>query len=108
MEKLIKRNRVAVLVAQGYGIGWSTFNAVDGIINLDHIFDPDIAQAVLDKKSASEIEEIAHKKFGEDFFAYGAKNLKVIWVKKGKEFELRDDDGAEWVELKEDIDWITA
>lgn len=108
MEKLIKGNKVAVLYAPGWGAGWSTWNEIDGFPNLECIFDPDIAQAVLDKKTNLEIEEMAHAKWGDVFYAGSAKDLMVKWLKIGTEFRITDYDGWEEVEVKDKINWITA
>lgn len=90
MEKIEKDGKVAVLISPGFGAGWSTWAP-----NYKEILcmDADIVQAVLDGDIAKAVE-IAKRKCG-NFFDGGAEHLKVVWVPKGKKFEIEEYDGYE-------------
>ena len=108
MEKVIRNGEVAVLVSPGFGAGWYTWN-------LEHpecLFDPDIVEAVLAKKSTDDIIALAEAKWGtgndDYFYAGGARSLTVEWVPIGTRFQIDEYDGSEGIEIADDQVWIVA
>lgn len=97
-------NYVAILVSYKFGAGWSTWNG-------DHenlLFDPNIVDMLeQDKPDYNAITEYCEKTYEDGYFG-GLDGLEVVWIPKGKKFRLTEYDGAENVELLEDINWFTA
>lgn len=102
MEKLIRDGKVAVLVSRGYGAGWYSWNNDRRIL-----FDPVIAQMVLDEKSSEEILECAQKRYP-DAYLGGVGGLDVEWVEEGTAFRIDEYDGAESIEFLGNVNWINA
>jgi len=103
MSKLEKDGKVAVLISPGFGAGWSTWNTE---IRDALLFDPEIAQAVLDgdkKKAAS----IAERKYPDGYFG-GARDLTVEWLDKGTVFEVEEYDGRESLHVIGSRDYAVA
>jgi hypothetical protein len=99
VEKLIRGNQVAVLVSRGYGAGWSTWNTENPQIQEAMLFDPDIAQAVLDK-NLDKAEEIATRKYPGDSYTGGIEdNMVVEWVNIGDRFYIQEYDGSESLKI---------
>ena len=103
MNKVERDGWVAVLVSPGFGAGWSTCNSRH---RETLCMDADIVQAVLDKDIDKAVE-IAKQKCG-DFYADGAYNLIVKWVKKGAVFEIEEYDGSESLHVIGDRDYLVA
>lgn len=87
-EKLERDGQIAVLVSRGFGAGWSTWNSEPA-----SVFDPEMAQAVLDGDNAK-AEAIAKRKYP-DAYTGGVSVLVVEWVTKGDRFEIHEYDGSE-------------
>lgn len=106
MEKIERDGLVAVLVSPRYGAGWSTWTS-------EHretlCMDADIVQAVLDKDIGKAVN-IARRKCGYPgaFYAGGARDLTVEWVKKGTVFIIKECDGSESLHVISDRDYMTA
>jgi len=94
MDKLIKDGKVAIIYSHDYGGGWSTWNGY----NEEMIFDPVIAQAIIDEKTEAEIYDIAVERYPEAYHG-GANSLKVLWVEKDTLFRVTEYDGAEGIEV---------
>ena len=60
-----------------------------------------------DKPDYNAITEYCEKTYEDGYFG-GLDGLEVVWIPKGKKFRLTEYDGAENVELLEDINWFTA
>lgn len=96
--KVIRDGKLAVLISQGYGGGWSSWN-------LDHpdcLFNPTIVQWVLDGKNG-DIPQV----YGNDFY-YGGTELVVVWVPLGTKFKIDEYDGNESIVYEKDIQWMLA
>ena len=92
MNKLVKDGKVAILFSPGFGSGWYTWNR-----ELPELmFEPAIAQFVLDEK------------FDELQTYVALKDLEVAWIPESTLFRINEYDGAESIEVKEDIDWFVA
>ena len=102
MQKLVKDGKVAVLYSPGFGAGWSTWNSD----NPEVLFDPEIAQAVLDSNHVL-AAEIAERKYP-NCCVLGADDLVVEWLPVGTEFFIKEYDGSESLRLKEELKFETA
>lgn len=106
IEKLIRDGRVAVLYSPGFGAGWSTWASEDAEALL---FDPQIADLV-DRGAADwqeQVESIARIKYPDQYLGR-LEDLRVSWIPQGAEFLIREHDGFESIELKEEVEWWTA
>ena len=116
MEKLICNNMTAVLISPGYGAGWSTWFD-DQELAKKAIFDPEIAQRVLDEpKDASKaefnfwlasIEETIQRKYPGQYTG-GIKDLEVEWLPVGTRFRINEYDGYETIEKYDPDSYVTA
>jgi len=102
MNKLIKDGKVAVLVSHGYGAGWYSWTNI-----LDCLFDPEIAQLVLNGTNTKVIEQCAQTKWPDAYWG-GASGLTVHWIPEGTQFRIDEYDGAESIEYNQDVHWIIA
>ncbi len=103
MEKLVKDGMVAVLVSRGYGAGWSTWMS-------DYpecLFDPVLAQMIIDGADEMEIATVAQKRYP-DAYLGGLAGLDVEWLPVGTKFRVDEYDGAESIEYLGDIYWEVA
>lgn len=118
VEKVIRDDKVAVLISPGYGSGWTTWNQDHKDVE-QMLYDPDIVNALLDWKKEDgsrkflemRIKEIADAKYGQDpdgcFFGNGLRDVEVVWVEKGRKFIIKEYDGAESIQFCDEIKWIT-
>ena len=116
MEKLIWNNMTAVLISTDYGPGW-TSSFYDKELAKKAIFDPEIAQRVLDKpQNASQaelnswlasIKELIKYKYPDEYTS-GVEDLKVEWIPIGTRFRIKEYDGYESVEKYDPDSYMTA
>lgn len=92
MEKLIKDGKVAVLYHPAFGSGWYSWNN-----NQQALFDPEIAQAILDKNREL-AKEIANIKYP-DLYDGAIDKLEVKFLPQGTIFEISEFDGKERIEI---------
>jgi hypothetical protein len=100
---------VAVLYSPGYGAGWSTWCHEDLSVRLAMMFDPQIAD-IVDQGGPDwrkKAEAVACIKYP-DAHLGGLADLEVQWLPVGTQFRVLEYDGFEQVEIKSEIDWITA
>jgi hypothetical protein len=102
MDKVIKDGRVAVLYSPGYGSGWYTWNQEFPEL----IFSPAIVKLV-EQEKFDELETYMELKYPE-VFKGGMMDLEIEWIPVGTEFRIHEYDGAESIELKEELNWFTA
>lgn len=102
MDKVIKDGRVAVLYSPGYGSGWYTWNQEFPEL----IFSPAIVKLV-EQEKFDELETYMELKYPE-VFKGGMMDLEIEWVPVGTEFRIYEYDGSESIELKEELNWLTA
>lgn len=103
-----------MLIHPCHGAGWSTW--AEDSEKLLLLFDPQIVEIVLEyhkhtepnrKEMKQEILKIASLK-GYDSCMEGAAELHVTWVPQGTQFRVREYDGYETLEVKDNLDWIIA
>lgn len=124
MNKVIRDGMVAVLYSPGYGAGWYSWNTKFS----ECLFHPDIV-ALVEKKNEIEetltytelrryenkdikaivkqIEDKAKELWGEEFYAGGARDLSIEWVREGTVFKIKEYDGSESLKFG-DSDWAQA
>jgi hypothetical protein len=72
------------------------------------LYDPRVVDMVLDKTSAETIELYCEEVYGNKSYYGGADDLQVMWLPIGTHFRIHEYDGAESIEVREEIDWIVA
>ena len=101
MQKLIKDQKVAVLVSPGFGAGWYTWNHIEELI-----YDPSIVKWVEDEQF-DKIQTYMELKYPEAYCG-GLEDLKVMWVPMGTRFRIDEYDGNESLILESDQQWMIA
>ncbi len=103
MEKMIVDGKVAVLYSPGFGAGWSTWNSSDaeGLC-----FDSRIIEHVI-KEDYEKVEEITEQLYPGTYTG-GARQLDVVWLPVGTQFEITEYDGSESVEILSEKRYLTA
>ena len=102
MNKLLDNGKVAVLYSPGFGAGWSTWN--QELPEL--VFEPAIVKFV-ETDQWAEMETYVSLKYP-GIYKGGMKDLAVAWLPVGTEFQINEYDGAESIEIKGEVKWITA
>ena len=102
-----EEGKVAVLCSPGYGAGWSSW-AHNESVGLQALFDPEIVQWVLNGKPGNYDEAYFEKKYGGYIYTGGMADLVIEWLTPGQKFRIREQDGNEWLEFIENIEWIYA
>jgi hypothetical protein len=101
MNKLIKDQKVAVLVSPGYGAGWYSWHSIEELI-----YDPSVVEWV-EKQELDKIRAYMELKYP-DIYCGGLEDLEVCWVPVGERFRIEEYDGAESLVLESEQRWITA
>ena len=104
MEKLVRDGKVAVLYSPGFGAGWYTWN--HGDYGYELVFDPVLA-AYVDEGKMDEAKTYVAMRFPEAYDG-GLEDLAVEWVPVGTAFRIREYDGSESIEVKEEMNWMVA
>jgi hypothetical protein len=103
MNKVYEGEFTKVLISPGFGAGWSTWNY--DIPEL--LFDPVLVNMVEDGTSAETIEAYCIAKYSSGYFG-GSADLEVVLVKTGSDFIIHEYDGAESIQLKDEMKWLQA
>jgi hypothetical protein len=103
MEKKIKDGMVAVLYSPYHGAGWYTWHNVEELL-----YDPKVVDMVLEKTSAETIELYCDEVYGKNAYYGGADDLQVKWLPIGTHFHIHEYNGAESIEVREEMRWIVA
>lgn len=104
MEKIEKDGRVAVLYSPGFGAGWSTWADDDQKEAL--CMDARIVGPFVDgDRDAAVAAAVA---LFPDLYIGDASDLKVIWIEKGRAFEVEEYDGSESVHVLGDRTYLVA
>ena len=101
MKKLIRDEKVAVLVSPGYGAGWYSWHSVEELV-----YDPSIVEWV-ENKQLDKILTYMELKYP-DTYCGGVEDLEVNWVPVGARFRIDEYDGAENLVLESQERWMTA
>ena len=92
MEKVRRDGLVAVLCSPGFGCGWYSWNSKYPEL----LFDPEIVQAVEDKKGLAWIEALVLRKYPGAFLG-GLAEVEIVWLPQGSVFEIVEYNGAETI-----------
>ena len=103
MDKKIKDGMVAVLVSPRHGAGWYSWHHVEKLL-----YDPKLVDMVEEKTSAQTIELYCNEVYGNKAYYGGADDLEVKWILVGTHFRIHEYDGAETLEIREEIEWMVA
>ena len=102
MNKLIRKDCVAVIYSPEFGAGWSTWNPKYPEI----LFDPAIVEFV-EKDQSEELQVYVTLKYP-GINDGGIVGLTIEWIPAGALFRVNEYDGAETIELRDRIKWIQA
>ncbi len=103
MDKKIKDGMVAILYSPGFGAGWYSWHNIEELL-----YDPKLVDMVLEKTSAETIELYCQEVYGTKSYYGGADDLQVKWLTVGTHFHIHEYDGAESIEVREEMHWIVA
>jgi hypothetical protein len=103
MQKKIKDGMVAVLFSPYHGAGWYSWHG-----NEELLYDPKVVDMVEEKTSAQTIELYCNEVYGDKAYYGGADDLVVRWIPVGTHFRIHEYDGAETLEIREEMDWMVA
>ena len=106
-NRLIRDGYVAVIYSPGFGAGWSTWNTEYSEYGQDLIFDPGLADLILNGKSQDQIEAYVALKWN-GVYTGGLEQARVEWVAQGTEFKITEYDGSESLGFRDSEEWITA
>lgn len=109
-DRVIRDGLVAVLYSPGYGAGWSTWADAEYMPKV--LFDPWIVDLLLTdsydrKEKLDRIMAHCNLKYP-DMYLGGLNDLVVEWIAQGTWFRIREYDGSESIEYKENQPWIQA
>ncbi len=100
MKKVLRDGNVAVLISNGYGAGWYSWNTQYPQI----IFHPKIVELVEAGKQSTIDEDWMKEHLGiKDIYCGGAADLKIHWLKQGTAFVIEEYDGAESLRTIDDL-----
>jgi hypothetical protein len=102
MNKVVRDGQVAVLYSPGYGAGWFSWNTEYPEI----IFDPGLVDLV-EQGDNEKILAYVNLKWP-DAYTGGLEDLQIEWLPVGTEFVIDENDGAEYIKIKDNVSWITA
>ena len=91
MEKVIRDDKVAVLVSHGFGAGWYSWNQE----HQELLFHPKLVEMVEQGKEKEIDDEWIEENIGIDIYCGGAKGLTIYWLPVGTAFRIEEYDGAE-------------
>lgn len=92
MKKLIRDGKVGVLISEGYGAGWSTWNTEHGE---EMLFSPEIIELVEQNAPSEAISAKARELWDGYVCLLGVEGLTVKWIPQGTMFFVAEYDGAE-------------
>jgi hypothetical protein len=101
MNKEIRNGKVGVLVSYGYGAGFYTWGAP-----AEAIFSPTLINLIENNKYEEAVQFITET--WPDVYTGGVTDLSVEWVPEGAKFIINEYDGAESLELMDEMNWLIA
>ena len=108
MNKVIRDGKVAVLVSPGFGAGWSTWAyRVEEDAPGFMMFDPTLVDMIERGALAEEIETYVTS-MHPGTYCGAADDLTIQWLPVGTAFRIHEYDGAESVEIRDDMNWTIA
>lgn len=99
MEKVIRDNKVAVLISHGFGAGWYSWNS-----NEELLFSPKLVEMVEQNRADEIDEDWVKENLGiENVYCGGASSLKIHWLPVGTAFAVYEYEGAESIRTSADL-----
>ena len=100
MEKLIRNNKVAVLISHGFGAGWFSWNSS----HQELLYHPKLVEMV-EQNRANEIDqEWVKDNLGiEHVYCGGAIDLEIHWLTVGTAFDVDEYHGSESLRTLSDL-----
>jgi hypothetical protein len=107
VAKVVRDGMVAVVISGDYGGGWGRFE--DDAERDLMMFHPDLVVAVEDKDDEAVLKWI-RTHVPDSYYADSGcpPRLTIAWIPQGVEFIVEEYDGAEWVLIKQNVNWIKA
>ena len=103
MEKVIRDNKVAVLISPGFGAGWYTWNEN----HQELLFNPRLVEMVEQNRTNEIDEDWVRENLGiEDVYCGGASSLKIHWLSIGTAFKIDEYDGYEILQTIMDLIFV--
>lgn len=102
-EKLIRDGKVAVIYSPGFGAGWSTWAEPQNKQSM--VFDPVIAQMIIDKTDSDKIHAVAAERYPNEYLG-GLDDCEVVWLPVGTVFEIDEYDGSESIRTTADLMYV--
>jgi len=100
MEKVIRDGKVAVLISEGAGVGWYSWNAS----RQELLFHPKLVEMVEQNRNNEITEEWVKEILGiEDVYCGGASGLGIHWLPVGTAFHIEEYDGSEILRTIDDL-----
>ena len=99
MEKVIRDGKVAVLISQGWGAGWYTWNTDYQQL----LFHPKLVEMVEQNKRNEINDQWILENLGIDMYAGGSDGLEIHWLPIGTIFCIEEYDGFETIRTIEDL-----
>ena len=100
MEKVIRDDKVAVLISHGFGAGWYSWNSE----HKELLFHPKLVEMVEQGKAEEIDDEWLKSNLGiDDVYSGGAASLQIHWLPVGTPFEVDEYDGAESLRTIDDL-----
>jgi hypothetical protein len=102
VPKLIRDNKVAVLLVRGYGSGWFSWYGGE-----EKLFDPILVDLVLKNEDGSRILDI-HDYCNKTYPDCMVSDFDVEWVDIRRPFMVKEYDGYESIVFQDEIKWIVG
>ena len=99
MEKVIRDGKVAVLISQGWGAGWYSWNT-------DHkelLFHPKLVEMVEQNRKNEINDQWILENLGIEMYAGGSDGLEIHWLPIGTIFDIEEHDGFETIRTMYDL-----
>ena len=106
-NRLIRDGHVAIIYSPGFGAGWSTWNQEHDWDGQELIFDPGLADLLINRRSQDQIEAYVALKWT-GVYTGGLEQARVEWLATGTEFKITEYDGSESLQFRDSEEWITA
>ena len=103
MEKVIRDGKVAVIYSPGYGAGWTTWGVPE-----EGMFHPALVEAIENEIEEKSLVELCKNLFGDEIYYSGVNCLMIEWLPVGTKFRITEYDGAESIEILDEIDYHIA
>ncbi len=98
MEKVVRNGKVAILISDGFGIGWYSYHREHQQL----LFHPKLVEMVEQGKSSQINENWVKENLNlENIYCGGASTLQIHWLPIGTAFIVKERDGEEYLEIKD-------